>query len=491
MIDVCLILEGSYPYVAGGVSTWVHQLVSSMSHIRFGLVCIAPHSDPTRSMKYSLPHNVLSITNLYLHDYDFAASSRRRERSDDTELIREFYCDLFKSRYTRFHDFVGLFRGSNACYDLPGFFTSRRIWDLLIEFYERYAPDVSLLDFFWTWRGLHLPLVQVLKTDIPKAKIYHAISTGYAGLLGAIARIEHGGHFFITEHGIYTVERMLEISQANWIYEQNKMHYRADRELPFFKQWWIAMFQVMSRIAYQYVDRIFTLYEGNRVREMMEGAPAEKIQIIPNGIDLKLLGGIVREKRVQPQIALIGRVVSIKDIRTFIYAAQVVLRQLSDLGMPEADFYIIGPTDEEEDYFQECCDLVHALGLEERVRFTGMVDLKDYLQFLDLVVLTSLSEAQPYVLLEANVAGIPVVSSNVGACSEMINGREKMDMLLGPSGLVTEVSNPQDTARAILRLLRDQDFYQQCAEAGRKRVRDYYDQDDLLSRYLNIYEQSL
>jgi len=40
--DVCLVLEGTYPYVKGGVSTWVHDLIRSLPEIRFALVHIAP-----------------------------------------------------------------------------------------------------------------------------------------------------------------------------------------------------------------------------------------------------------------------------------------------------------------------------------------------------------------------------------------------------------------------------------------------------------------
>jgi glycosyltransferase involved in cell wall biosynthesis len=106
-------------------------------------------------------------------------------------------------------------------------------------------------------------------------------------------------------------------------------------------------------------------------------------------------------------------------------------------------------------------------------------------------VLTSLSEAQPYIILEANMAGIPVVATDVGACREMIEGLGNEDKSIGTSGLVTSVSNPVETGEAILRLLSDDKLYKSCAENGKSRVRRYYDQDDLLSRYLNIYEQNL
>ncbi|MDZ4224896.1 MAG: GT4 family glycosyltransferase PelF, partial [bacterium] len=342
------------------------------------------------------------------------------------------------------------------------------------------------LDYFWTWRGIHLPLIKVVQSEVPFAKIYHAVSTGYAGLVGAIAKIMHRGKYFLTEHGIYTHERMLEIAQAGWIFEKEMRRYRAERELSFFKQWWVSTFQTMSRISYVHADRIFTLFEGNKMREILDGASPEKISIIPNGIEIQKFADFKREKKPAPQIALIGRVVAIKDIKTFIQAVKRVL-----VRFPDAQFYILGPHAEEEDYYAECKSLVEALHLEQSITFTGPVHVPDYLKFLDLVVLTSISEAQPYVILEAGIVGIPMVATDVGACREMLEGRSYEDQLLGLSGLVTQVANSNATAEAVIRLLTDKELYEQCSQTAIERAKRYYDLDDLLSRYLNIYEQNL
>lgn len=486
MIDVCLLLEGTYPYVAGGVATWVHQLITAMKDIRFGIVFIGAHPDPTRRLKYEVPNHVLYLKEIYLHDYNLSHQRGRDPKEQDYLLLQQFYDDLGRDSFESFHNAMNLFRGEKACFDALSFFSSHEVWKMLTDFYRKNAGDISFLDYFWTWRATQLPLLQILKAEVPRARVYHAVSTGYAGLLGAIARDQYPSKFFLTEHGIYTHERMLEITQANWIYEREKNYYRAERELSFFKRWWITMFKVLSHAAYHFSDRIFTLYEGNKIREIAEGAGTDKITVIPNGLDLKAFDSIVVEKKREPHIGLIGRVVSIKDVKTFIQAARQVL-----LRIPNARFMVIGPTDEEESYYEECRMLVEALGLSERLVFTGRVNVMNYYRFLDLVVLTSISEAQPYVILEANVVGIPVVATDVGACREMLEGTTLEDRALGPSGLITEVANTQATAEAICQVLADKPLYQRMGEAGRERVRRYYDQDDLLSRYLNIYEQSL
>lgn len=486
MIDVCLILEGSYPYVAGGVSNWVHQLITAMTDLKFGVIFISPHHDPTRTLKYEIPPHVIYLKELGLHDYSLRATARRQPTAGDLKTVKSFYESLSQGRAEGFKELVGLFRGEKSCFDLPTVFSSKEIWDLLVQIYDRHAPEVSFIDYFWTWRGTHLPILQVLQAEIPPAKIYHAVSTGYAGLLGAVAKVLHRQKLFLTEHGIYTHERMLEISQAAWIYERERRHYRADRELSFFKRWWIQLFSVMSSLTYAQADRIFTLYEGNKVRQILEGAAKEKISIISNGISPAEFGTIPRLRKKEPQIGFVGRVVTIKDVKTFLQAAKLLLAY-----KPAAQFYIVGPTDEEEEYFEECRLLVDALNLEGRVVFVGKEDPKKYYQFLDVVVLTSLSEAQPYVILEANLSGIPVVATDVGACREMLEGRDPIDQAIGPSGFITQVSNPEATARAVLKILDEPETCEQMALSGKERVRRYYDLDDLLSRYMNIYEQNL
>lgn len=486
MIDVCLMLEGTYPYVSGGVSTWVHQLISSMKDIRFGIVYIAAHSDPTRTAKYELPQNVIYLSEVCLHDYALEKRANRRPGASDIKLIQQFYDRLFAGSLDKFKSIVPLFRGPTSCFDFQNFFSSLDVWTDLVDYYDRFASDASFLDFFWTWRGTHLPLMQVMTAELPRARIYHSISTGYAGLLGVLAKLEYGEKFFLTEHGIYTHERMLEIAQATWIYEREKMGYRAEKELSLFKKWWLGIFKMMSGVSYQYADRIFTLYEGNRIREMLEGANPKKISIIPNGIDVAAFETIPREKRRTPHIGFVGRVVSIKDPKTFIQAARLVLDRI-----PDAQFYIIGPMGEEEEYVEECKMLVDALKLEANIHLTGASDVKNYYKFLDVVVLTSISEAQPYVILEAAAAGIPVVASDVGACREMLEGRGSEDAAIGKSGVVTEVSDPESTADAILKLLSDPLLHRRCMEAGKIRVERYYNEQDLLSRYLNVYEQGM
>jgi len=63
--DICLVLEGTYPYVSGGVSTWAHDLILNQPDKTFHIVAImAPGADP--KLAYELPENVSGVTKIYL-----------------------------------------------------------------------------------------------------------------------------------------------------------------------------------------------------------------------------------------------------------------------------------------------------------------------------------------------------------------------------------------------------------------------------------------
>jgi polysaccharide biosynthesis protein PelF len=131
---------------------------------------------------------------------------------------------------------------------------------------------------------------------------------------------------------------------------------------------------------------------------------------------------------------------------------------------------------------------VHQEGLDSTITFTGKVNIMDYLGRIDVVVLTSISEGQPLVLLEAGAAGIPSVATDVGACREILMGRDDEQPKLGPGGVVTTLTSPKATAEGMLKLLGDPAHYAACSNAIRERVRRYYDKRDMLAAYRSLYQ---
>jgi glycosyltransferase involved in cell wall biosynthesis len=308
--------------------------------------------------------------------------------------------------------------------------------------------------------------------------VYHPVSTGYAGLLAALGKVHHGAGMMLTEHGLYTREREIEIAQAEWIYREPGEGTAFVPYEPFFKGWWRNQYRFLGQRTYDMCDRIVTLHEANKRLQILAGAEPEKLVVVPNGIypESFVPTRVERDWSARPfRVGHVGRVVPIKDVKTFIRAVQIASMQVP------IEATVLGPTDEDAAYFAECEALVSVLGMTGKLKFVGKQDLRKALATLDLNVLTSVSESQPLTILEAAASGVPTVATNVGACREMLEGKNADDALLGPSGLVTPVASPGATASAIVELARDPERYAEMAAAGLKRVERYYRQDDVFA----------
>jgi hypothetical protein len=64
-----MIAEGSYPFVAGGVSSWVQQIIKAFPNDDFKIVSIMPSKKETIEFKYEIPDNVIEIKTIYLDDF--------------------------------------------------------------------------------------------------------------------------------------------------------------------------------------------------------------------------------------------------------------------------------------------------------------------------------------------------------------------------------------------------------------------------------------
>ncbi len=487
-VDVALLLEGTYPYVSGGVSSWVHAIISGMPDLTFALVFMGANYGK-KEPKFPLPPNVRSLVEWGVYDYlpqslpPLPGLSRGAPR-EALAAVRRLCLELQEGRTDSFDAvFEVLSRRSLSMGDLA---YGPKAWWLLQEVYQERAREISFLDFFWTWRYALLPVLNLFYAAVPRARLYHAICTGWAGILGVIAKKRFSAPLILTEHGIYVNERRIEISQSEWIYTQEEDSLTVRRELGFFKDLWINLFEATAKLCYQRCDAIFTLYEGNRRMQVEFGAAPSIIEIIPNGVEAGAAGPAApaREAPAGPlRVGFVGRVVPIKDVKTLIRACRLVLD-----GLPETEIFLMGPTEEDKKYFAECQELAGMLGMGERIKFLGRVKVAEYYPTLAVQVLTSISEGQPLVMLEGYLCGVPVVATAVGACREMIEGLTPEDRELGPSGIVTRVGNPEETGRAILRLLRDPELRKRMGEAGRRRVHGFYDYHKMIARYRQVYK---
>lgn len=490
--DVCLLLEGTYPYVRGGVSEWVHQLISALPELRFSLVFLGSDLRSTQQQRYQLPSNVVRLYCYYLASGSEPSPAPVNIREPDYAPLRELHRwfrapqEPISQRCLR-HALLAEGQPDEAV--IPAFFHGETAWQEIVDAYMRQCPGASFLKYLWTVRNTHAPLLRLIgiARKLESAGIYHTVSTGYAGLLGAMLRHRTGRPLVLTEHGIYTKERRIEL-QAMVLREQGRAGGRpeAQEDADQTHQLWVRVFEGIGHLVYQAADTIITLHEKNRQRQIADGAPERRTRVIPNGVDVQRFRALRERRPADPPlvIGLIGRVVPIKDIKTFIRAIGVLAVQ-----MPAIQGWMVGPEEEDPSYATECRELVDDLGLQDHIRFLGFQRVEDILPQLGLLALTSISEAFPLVIGESHASGLPVVATDVGACRDLIEGVGAEDRALGCGGAVVPIVDPEAFADAAQALLSDRARWISAQKAGIERVERLYPQSRVIAEYRLVYRE--
>ncbi|WCM89409.1 GT4 family glycosyltransferase PelF [Acidovorax sp. NCPPB 3576] len=491
--DVALLLEGTFPYVSGGVSSWINQIIRAYPEYRFAIVFLGSRREDYSTFKYELPPNVVHFEEHYLYDHLGVRTLPARRKGDRAALdmvhtlVESFRTgDRSPQTMAAFRDITRQMQPGGRL-PLEDFLYSERAWEIICKSYRDHCTDPSFVDYFWTVRIMYQPLwtlARVAQQLIP-VRVVHCASTGYAGFLGGLIEQSRGVPLILSEHGIYTKERKIDLFKSEWIRDNRNVFQRDPTELSYFRQMWIQFFEWLGYFCYAAADPIIALYETNRLRQVTDGAEASRTFNIPNGINLGRFAPL-RDKRpaqVPPVLCLIGRVVPIKDIKTFIRAMRRVVNQL-----PQAEGWIAGPTEEDPAYAQECTNLVRSLGLEQNIRFLGFQRVEDLMPRIGLVILSSISEALPLVILEGYAAGVPTVSTDVGSCRQLIEGLDDDDKALGASGKVVPIADPQRLADASLSLLNDPAAWESASRAAIARVERYYTDTMMFDRYRSVYE---
>ena len=491
--DVALLLEGTYPYVAGGVSSWVHQIIRGFPELRFALIFIGSLAKDYGRMRYELPANVVHVEVHYLFERTTVPPIQTlhgdAEIFEKLERLHEYFRapQAHGANEALLGELVGELNGR---LDHDQFLYSEAAWQFILQQYRQYCTDPSFVDYFWTVRTMHAPLwvlSRICESMLP-VRAFHSVSTGYAGFLGAMLKRRYGKPLILSEHGIYTKERKIDLFSAQWIADTRSVFQRDPTELSYFKQMWIRFFEAFGKACYDAADSIIALYETNRLRQVADGADPARTRNIPNGISLATFGPLRHQRPpVIPKVlCLIGRVVPIKDVKTFIRAMHSVVQR-----MPEAQGWIAGPEEEDPGYAAECHALVESLSLGDGVKFLVFQRLTDLLPKIGVVVLSSISEALPLVLLEGYAAGVPGISTDVGSCRQLIFGLSEEDRALGASGRVVGVADPQALAAAAIELLGNEAEWRSASAAGIQRVEKYYTQDLMFASYREVYEKAL
>ncbi len=221
MTQVCMVIEGAYPYITGGVSAWCHKLITDIKDVEFSLLVILPASYKGKSYKYEIPDNVKKIYEVWLDNDYFTQKSMHPRKKDIKQFFDEvenFHTSMKLKNYGHFNIVTNLLNKlKNISITLKTLTKSKEAIHSLFNLYNHNKKKSGFMMYFWTWKSTHLPLFRIFNFPLPQADVYHAVSTGYAGYLSTIAKLRYDLPFILTEHGIYAMEREDELKASEFI----------------------------------------------------------------------------------------------------------------------------------------------------------------------------------------------------------------------------------------------------------------------------------
>ena len=225
-------------------------------------------------------------------------------------------------------------------------------------------------------------------------------------------------------------------------------------------------------------------YMKNELQRIF-GLPFEKINVIPNGINLTNFSGVERDYDFRRQFAMdnekiilyVGRLVYEKGVQNLIGAMPKILSNYHD-----AKLVICGKGGMMDELKQEARNL----GIENKVYFAGYCDSKKIQKMYkcaDIAVFPSTYEPFGIVALEAMLAGVPTVVSDVGGLNEIVEH--------GVDGMKSYARNSNSIADSVLTLLFDAKLCSAVSKNAVKKVKEMYSWNKIAQDTHYVYEQAI
>ena len=215
------------------------------------------------------------------------------------------------------------------------------------------------------------------------------------------------------------------------------------------------------------------------------GLPFDKISVIPNGINLNNFTGIDRDYDFRRRFAMdnekiilyVGRLVYEKGVQHLISAMPKILENYHD-----SKLVIAG----KGGMIDELKSQVDSMGLSNKVYFTGYLNQKEVQKMYkcaDVAVFPSTYEPFGIVALEAMLAGIPTVVSDIGGLNEIVEH--------GVNGMKSYTGNPNSIADSVLSLLFDPQLAMNVTKNAKNKVKDEFNWQKIAQDTHYIYELAI
>lgn len=294
-------------------------------------------------------------------------------------------------------------------------------------------------DFLAFWQ-----IVKLIKSEKPN--IIH-LNSSKISILGSLA-----ARWCKTPKVIYTVH--------GWVFNE---------ELPAWKK---AFYKTLEKFTAKFKNQIICLSEFDKQTAIKQKiVPAEKISVIYNGIaPIKFLPRDEARKKlkIHDGTILVGTIANLYKTKGLNY----LIEAMNQVSGTRRQVLIIGDGPEKNNLESS----------NDKITLAGNIpNAASLLSAFDIYVCSSIKEGLPYTILEAMKAGLPIISTDVGAIPEIITD--------GKNGLLVEPKKPEQLVEKIKYLIDNTDIAKKLGEQAKKDVAEKFSLERMLKETEKIYEE--
>ncbi len=240
---------------------------------------------------------------------------------------------------------------------------------------------------------------------------------------------------------------------------------------------------IINRLFMRFITKIVALGEQHKnyiVR--YERVSPGKVVVIFNGVEIKEYELEINKQRkkeqlgIPPNVKVVGIVARLHKVKRhdiFLKAAKLVRMQYKNV------YFIIVGEGEERSMINH---LIHELDLTHNVKMLGLrKDIPEINAILDVAVISSEVEALPMSVIEAMASSVPVVSTKVGSVSDLVTD--------GDNGFLVAPGAVEDLAKAILKLLENDELAARMGRRGHEIACEKFSRDAMVKGYETLFKE--
>lgn len=235
----------------------------------------------------------------------------------------------------------------------------------------------------------------------------------------------------------------------------------------------VRLYNFIDRRILRKVSRVIAVSNSTSRLLQRHGVPESRIEVVYNALESERETVPERAKNPVPVMGVIGRLSFEKGVHVFLKALSSIRKKAPPF---KAEIYGRGPDEE------KLKRMAVRLRLSEIVEFKGHVDdMAAAYEGLDFIVIPSISEGHPLVILEAWERGLGIVASRAGGIPEIIRD--------GQSGILTDTGNRKSLAKGIRKAIENPDLMNEYGRAGFVQVKEIYNFEKQAAVLSRIYRE--